>query len=717
MAVLEEKHLANLWKADAPELREYQESIYRRAINENVLVVIPTGLGKTFIAAKLGAFFIEQGKLKKKVIFLAPTRPLIDQHIKSHRKIINLENIGFCILSGKIPPAKRAKAYVDPKAFFFFMTPQTLNNDLKNQICSLDDISLIIFDEAHHARGEYAYCNIAKMYVDQNPEGRILGLTASPGATEEKRNEVLENLFIPKKNIEFRDKTHSEVKRYTFETQVMHIGVDMTESMEHIHEVFTYMKEQTLYQYIEFLTGYNPKASTNIRNYTQGFCIKQQKKYAALLKTDPEHTRQLRILLSINARAIKLYHLLTSLEAQGLNVVLKYLKSTAKKIEKTTASKADLFLFNDSRIKQIYKYLMDMADNQPEDLIHPKMGKLRNVILSQFEDDPNSRILIFTKFRATVSVITNYLKKIPPLIPHKFIGQASKGKDKGMNQKKQIATLESFKDGEINVLVATNVAEEGLDIAECNMVMFYDNSASEIRLIQRMGRTGRSADGKVIILYTKGTSDEFCVKISQIKKRKMKRELIGEKTTLLKKDYVKLNPAKIKKPKATHSKIKYTKQLFEESEEETLEAPNCSDELSNESPGMKYVQITPQIEQDYGLSTAFPIYYSAKAKQGLFNIAYPATTPNLYQIGIIFMDAIKFSSNITNYSFHQDLLRKKKKTVRMLVFIDAQTLSSDKLRLIGTNCQKIREFTQISFVIFTSIEILHQKLRNIFKHL
>ena len=92
--------------------------------------------------------------------------------------------------------------------------------------------------------------------------------------------------------------------------------------------------------------------------------------------------------------------------------------------------------------------------------------------------------------------------------PARFVGQAAKEGDKGLTQKQQLSIINDFKAGKFNVLIATSVAEEGLDIPSTDLVVFYEPIPSEIRAIQRRGRTGRKMAGKVIILITKGTPDE-----------------------------------------------------------------------------------------------------------------------------------------------------------------------------------------------------------------
>ena len=107
----------------------------------------------------------------------------------------------------------------------------------------------------------------------------------------------------------------------------------------------------------------------------------------------------------------------------------------------------------------------------------------------------------------------------------RFVGQATKDAEKGLSQKKQIAALSRFREGEFKVLIATSVGEEGLDVPSTDLVIFYEPVPSEIRSIQRKGRTGRSAAGRVVILATKGTSDDVFRYVSQSKEKRMQKNM------------------------------------------------------------------------------------------------------------------------------------------------------------------------------------------------
>jgi len=117
------------------------------------------------------------------------------------------------------------------------------------------------------------------------------------------------------------------------------------------------------------------------------------------------------------------------------------------------------------------------------------------------------------------------LAQIPGIRPMRFVGQASRGEDIGLSQKEQVEILRKFREGEVNVIVATSIGEEGLDIPQVDLVVFYEPVPSEIRTIQRRGRTGRSAAGRVVMLVTRDTRDEAYFYSARRKESKMHQEL------------------------------------------------------------------------------------------------------------------------------------------------------------------------------------------------
>jgi Fanconi anemia group M protein len=146
----------------------------------------------------------------------------------------------------------------------------------------------------------------------------------------------------------------------------------------------------------------------------------------------------------------------------------------------------------------------------------------------QFDEKPNSKIIIFAQFRETLLKISETLKEVPGVKPCVFVGQAIRQHKKvttGLKQKEQKAMIEKFKEGEFNILIATSIAEEGLDIPEVDEVIFYEPVPSAIRKIQRAGRTARLSKGSLKILITKNTRDQIYHYSAHHKERRMHRAI------------------------------------------------------------------------------------------------------------------------------------------------------------------------------------------------
>ena len=515
-------------REDHIESRTYQLEIAKDCASKNSLVVLPTGLGKTIIGVYVAALTLEKFPPKSKILVLAPTRPLINQHYDSFKNLMTILEEHFVVLTGKTPADKRIELFENHQIIFY--TPQTLRNDLVNLKYSLESTCLIIFDEAHHATGDYAYTLIADKFVEQNPEGIILGLTASPGASKEKIRILCENLHIPLENIHTRTRKDMDVKTYLKPMDIYKIGVNLTELMEEAYSAVQILLEERL-QYLSQLNFISEKSDKLHTKIIRKDLLKLNGELARLIKGDGDKTGVYSA-LSVNAQGLILFHMLELIEQQGLDVLLIYLTKMKADARKKNSSKALKILARDHRLNQIYIELKKNEEYSPEMLIHPKYYSLESLLVQEFENNASSRVLVFVKLRDSVKSIVRKLKasEHSEIKPSRFVGQATKSQDdKGLSQKRQLEILEQFKGDQYNVLVSTNVGEEGLDIAECDLVVFYDVVASEIRFIQRKGRTARHREGKVIILYCKGTHDEIYMHIALTKLKKMNVNLKGEK--------------------------------------------------------------------------------------------------------------------------------------------------------------------------------------------
>ena len=495
--------------------RAYQENIFINCLDTNCLVVIPTGLGKTIIALMLAVHRLAKEPTSK-IIFLAPTKPLVNQHYKSFLDLTVIPEEELKAITGTILPEKRREIWKDLR--IAFMTPQVLQNDIISNLYSLDDVSLIIFDECHRTIGDYAYCFIAKKYVETSKNSQILGLTASPGSTEGKINEIKNNLFID--HIEIRTEQDSDVKPYIYKVDDEWIKVKLPSEFIEIKKIIT-EKLRTIYKLLKNQELLN---SSDINKVSRKNLLTLDKAINGRLssaRTDEEKF-QLFVSKKSVANAIRLSHMDELIETQGVNALDDYMKKNVEKIKKNTANKSLKELFRDYDIKRVLKLIETVIQ---KGIVHPKLEKLAEILHHQIVENKDSRILVFCHYRDSVNNIVKFLVKDSVISVHKFIGQANKSQDKGLSQKEQIQLLEDFKEGIYNTLVATSVGEEGLDIAECDLVIFYDNVPSAVRSIQRRGRTGRKKEGKVIKLMAEGTRDEGYYWAERGKERVMNQSL------------------------------------------------------------------------------------------------------------------------------------------------------------------------------------------------
>jgi len=228
--------------------------------------------------------------------------------------------------------------------------------------------------------------------------------------------------------------------------------------------------------------------------------------------------------VSACAQAIKIQHALELLETQTLLGFNKYLKELYNQATKKQSRGV---------VKLVAKAEFNFALMQSNELLaknseHPKVEEILRIIKREISDNPSAKIIIFTQFRETATIISKKLNEIEKIKAKIFVGQAKRN-GSGLSQKEQRRIINEFSAGEINVLCATCIAEEGLDIPEVNTVIFYESIPSAIRVIQRTGRTARLMKGKLILLITKKTRDEAFYYVSRSREKSMKTAIDGIK--------------------------------------------------------------------------------------------------------------------------------------------------------------------------------------------
>jgi len=499
-------------KPNAIESRLFQARLAESAISGgNSLIVAPTALGKTIVAVLVSADALEKNP-EKKILLLAPTKPLCEQHQNTMRKLMSIEPETISLLTGSLASKKRAMQWEQSR--IIAATPQTIGNDVRNEKISLENVSLIIFDEAHRAVGEYAYVYIAKKFMQKNPSGKILALTASPGAHEDHIKEVCSNLAI--KNIEIKQLEDTDVSPYSHNIELKWLTVELPAEFKTMRSLL----EHFMGKQAEILSKFGFSKTKSLSAFGKKRLIEIQFSIRKRLSGKGARNQSLFAAASAAAALMKASHAHTLLETQGISAMLAYLER--EKTKEGKISRATKMFLESMDTVQAAEMAKSLAE---KGIIHPKFDALKQVLQEQFWLKPESSAIVFNHYRDSIKKLTEELNKIQGIRAERFVGQAAKGKEKGMSQKEQAEKIQMLKEGKINTLLATSVAEEGLDIPSVDLVVFYEPVPSEIRHIQRRGRTGRLAAGKAVFLMAKGTRDEVYYWTSVHKEKKMHRIL------------------------------------------------------------------------------------------------------------------------------------------------------------------------------------------------
>ncbi len=476
-----------LLKPDTVEQRLYQLSLAAESLKKSTLIVLPTGLGKTIVALLVMVSRLQKGK----VLLLSPTKPLVEQHTAFFRNTLNIPSEEVVLFTGSIPPQKRLSMWENAQVVV--STPQVIENDLLGKKINLENVSCIIFDEAHRATGDYSYVYIAEKYAQQNKEPLVLGITASPGSEPSKIQEVCANLHIS--SVEMRTDSDPDVRPYIFDKDIEWRYVSISAEIKELKQLMDNVLSDRLNKLCElgFISPYQKRLSKREM-------LDLQARMQSQLNSFPD--QKIYQGISLLAEIFKVSHAIEITETQGASALSKYLERLENEARSKSGSKAARRLMEDLSIRQVVRRLAGCDSN------HPKMTLVKELVEKQILEAPQSRVIVFTNYRDTAELVTESLKEVAGIKPVRFVGQASKYKDTGLTQKQQVEIIQKFKTGEYNTLVATSVAEEGLDIPATDLVVFFEPIPSEIRSIQRKGRTGRKHAGRVVILMAKGSKDE-----------------------------------------------------------------------------------------------------------------------------------------------------------------------------------------------------------------
>ncbi|HEX5981589.1 MAG TPA: helicase-related protein [Nitrososphaeraceae archaeon] len=515
-----------LIKNNSIESRLYQNIIFNSSKDKNSLIVLPTSLGKTVISALICAEMLYNYK-QNRILIMAPTRPLVLQHLLSFSSFLKVLDDQKILVTGKISPSTRKMIWDNKTIKLIFATPEVIRNDLNESRLNLKDFGLIVFDEAHRAIKDYAYTLISKKYMEQSPNPLIVAMTASPGSDKNRIQQICNNLYI--EHIEYRNEEDADVKPYVNPIELKWEFVELSEKYRQIILLFKSMLQEKL----RWLIFRGLIKKNNIDYVFKRDLLELAEILQRNLKfTLNEEKGPLYLALLNQSAALSLMYCIELIESQGPFS----LKTFIKRME-SSEGKAHSLILKDPRMKDISKLLENVTEHPKliyilnlckKEKLDTSANKNSNVLLN---DSMSSQILIFSHYRDTATHIVDELNKTG-IKSFRFVGQSTRNNDIGMKQNEQSVILDSFRKKEFNVLVATSIAEEGLDIPEVKLVIFYEPVASEIRHIQRKGRTGRKSSGNVIILAAKDTVDMRILFANKRRIEKMKTIFNTMKTIL-----------------------------------------------------------------------------------------------------------------------------------------------------------------------------------------
>uniref|UniRef100_A0A8C3SBN7 RNA helicase n=1 Tax=Chelydra serpentina TaxID=8475 RepID=A0A8C3SBN7_CHESE len=586
------------------ELRDYQWEVILPALEgENIIIWLPTGAGKTRAAAYVCKRHLET-RGRAKVAVLVNRVHLVEQHYRQE----------FSALQDRFRVTPISS---DSDRKFFFSKEVALSDVvictariLQNALTSPDqdvhveltDFSLLVIDECHHTHKDSVYNQIMEDYLERKLTGQqklpqILGLTASPGtggATnfQGARQHILQicaNLDTAKIMSSQKHRVHLEAqvpqprKQYdvSHERPQDPLGRKLKETMAHIHQ---YLDIRGVPQ--DFGTQSYEQRIVELGKEGEGPC-----------RTCALHLRQYNDALLINdtVRMIDAFDALDQF----------YQLEKATKVLRDPTERFLVSTFEENKAA-----LLALASDPRYE--NPKLGKLQEILWEQFQTLGSSRGIIFTKTRQSAHALHKWIQENARLArlgikAAVLTGAGYSNQTKHMTQNEQQDVIKLFRKGDLNLLFSTSVAEEGLDIPECNIVVRYGLMTNEIAMVQARGRA--RAENSLYSVLAKANSREVSRERLNEALEELTQRVIEEVQAMPEKEY-RDTIAALQRSAMVSRKVKaaegHQKRQLHDPDAVRLHCINCSMAVCHGSDlrtveKMHHVNVNPD----------FKIYYSA----------------------------------------------------------------------------------------------------------
>ena len=484
--------------------RDYQRELFLSAMSRNTLVYLPTGSGKTLIAAMVLSC-LKRLNPNKLMVFLVDRVPLAYQqsdYIKSQVPDLRVE-----MLVGEMEPSHRRKIHkliADKEVDLLVLTHQIFLNFLAvtNPPVRLTDVSVLVFDEAHHCRSNHLYKQIMAYYKNTPNKFKpvVLGLTASPAGentverTSLKLEELLENLCCSIATpVLTSGERHVNIPDTLYEVSCMSDRhIDLRGRIENHVECLKTMLDAPGRQTLHDLPLFSPNFRGMLRSLIDS-CHGNKKKKKTLIAG--EHAMHMLSVVDLN-------------EVLGYQHAMECLRDCVCRTIQAVSPKESALkkLIGSQPTFLALRGLVNSAvqeDSPVSDRYNTLVKHLKHFVTRTREDE-TSRGIVFVGMRKTAYKLCEQIRTIPDvaktLNPEPFVGHGQGSYDGMAWREEQEDLLKQFRSGVTKLLVCTSVLEEGLDVPECNLVIRFQGAASLRALVQTRGRASRRPDSTFVVI-------------------------------------------------------------------------------------------------------------------------------------------------------------------------------------------------------------------------
>ena len=405
---------------------------------------LPTGLGKTFIAATV-MFNYYRWFPKSKIVFVAPTKPLVTQQVEACFKICGVPYSHTAQLTGNVQKQQRALAYEERR--MFYMTPQTLSNDIKSGLCDPKSIVCLVIDEAHRGTGNYAYTECVSLIRKKNTSVRILALSATPGASVEAVQNVITALCIAR--VEIRIEASLDLRPYLHPRKIEVVTLALGQEIEELRDLFA----KVIQHFLDPVRQLNDPRLQNPLNVSLYGVKTARDSFMRSNAARSNPVLKFKVMAYLGVVG-SLAHAMSLLTYHGIQPFYEKLVDLRAEYEsgKGKPSKTKTELLNNKDFQELMTRLQILVDN-PNTVGHPKLDRAASMIIDHFmqmeDQGQDTRVMVFAQYRSSAAELVRQLRRQEPIIkPTVFVGQASDTRGgAGMRQKEQTEVLHSLVDG------------------------------------------------------------------------------------------------------------------------------------------------------------------------------------------------------------------------------------------------------------------------------